>query len=164
VPPAFHPDIEVFGGETVGRLRLNRPDRLNALTSPVMSAVIEAAEWFDTQTRIRAVVISGAGDSFCAGFDVAEFASLRGFEDAVPMFRLGTSFVDTVEAMRPVTVAALHGNVVGGGVPSPRRATCGSPRTTPSSRFPRSISAFRCSGTPFPASFARSARPEPRNW
>jgi enoyl-CoA hydratase/carnithine racemase len=116
VPPAFHPDIEVFGGETVGRLRLNRPDRLNALTSPVMSAVIEAAEWFDTQTRIRAVVISGAGDSFCAGFDAAEFASLRGFEDAVPVFRLGARLVDTVEVMRPVTVAALHGNVVGGGV------------------------------------------------
>ena len=116
MPPAFHREIEVSGGETVGRLRLNRPDRLNALTSAVMSAVIEAAEWFDAQTRIRAVVISGAGDSFCAGFDVAEFASLRGFEDAVPVFRLGTSFVETVEAMRPVTVAALHGNVVGGGV------------------------------------------------
>jgi enoyl-CoA hydratase/carnithine racemase len=47
---------------------------------------------------------------------VAEFASLRGCEDAAPVFRLGARLVDTVEVMRPVTVAALHGNVVGGGV------------------------------------------------
>jgi enoyl-CoA hydratase/carnithine racemase len=107
-------DVTVDGG--VGGLRLNRPDRLNALTLSVISSVIEAAEWFDAQSRVRAVVISGAGDAFCAGVDVAEFGSLDSPEAALPAFRLGAAFVNTVESMRPITVAALHGSVVGGGV------------------------------------------------
>jgi enoyl-CoA hydratase/carnithine racemase len=111
-----HSEIVVTVDGGVGGLRLNRPDRLNALTASVMSAVIEAAEWFDAQPRVRAVVISGAGDAFCAGVDIAEFGSLDSLEASLPAFRLGATFVSTVESMRPITVAALHGNVVGGGV------------------------------------------------
>ena len=111
-----HSEIVVTVDGGVGGLRLNRPDRLNALTASVMSAVIEAAEWFDAQPRVRAVVISGAGDAFCAGVDIAEFGSMDSLEASLPAFRLGATFVSTVESMRPITVAALHGNVVGGGV------------------------------------------------
>ena len=111
-----HSEIVVTVDGGVGGLRLNRPDRLNALTASVMSAVIEAAEWFDAQPRVRAVVISGAGDAFCAGVDIAEFGSLDSLEASLPAFRLGATFVRTVESMRPITVAALHGKVVGGGV------------------------------------------------
>lgn len=117
-PVAFpsHREIDVTVDGDIGGLRLNRPDRLNALTSSVMSSVIEAAEWFDARTQVRVVVISGAGDAFCAGVDIVEFGSLGSLEASLPAFRLGAAFVSTVESMRPITIAALHGSVVGGGV------------------------------------------------
>lgn len=111
-----HREIDVTADGDIGGLRLNRPDRLNALTSSVMSSVIEAAEWFDARSQVRAVVISGAGDAFCAGVDIAEFASLESLEASLAAFRLGAALVRTVESMRPITIAALHGSVVGGGV------------------------------------------------
>ena len=89
-PPDFQ-TIKVTCDGRRGTLTLNRPDRLNALSNQLMAEVAEAASWFDHQSDLRVVIVSGAGRAFSAGFDALERTS-------------------------PVLIAALHGHVVGGGL------------------------------------------------
>ena len=66
--PSFEYLVVSCDGKTA-QMQLNRPERLNALSTAVMEEIIEAADWFDKQPDLRVVVVSGAGRSFCAGFD-----------------------------------------------------------------------------------------------
>lgn len=61
-------DIEVDG--PVLRLTLNRPERHNTLTDASMAALIGALERAATDDELRAVLITGAGENFCGGFDI----------------------------------------------------------------------------------------------
>lgn len=109
--------IEVTAEDAVGRIMLNRPDRLNAITLRMLEELIDAARWFDRQTDIRVVTVSGNGRSFCAGYDIDGFSAFDG--DAVERREqslLGGRMADAIERMRAVTVARLHGWIVGGGV------------------------------------------------
>jgi enoyl-CoA hydratase/carnithine racemase len=107
----------------VGRLTLNRPERLNALGATMMRELIEAARFFDSQPSVRAVIVSGAGRAFSAGADlrdspVANASTRSGNSWAVrrEVGQLGLRMADAVESMRAVTVAQIHGYAVGGGV------------------------------------------------
>ena len=62
--------FERDGGVAI--LTLNRPDRLNAFSTPMTSALAEAFATIETDTSIRAVLITGAGRGFCAGQDLSE--------------------------------------------------------------------------------------------
>lgn len=55
----------------VAQVVLNRPEKLNGITLEMLDALIEAARSLQDRTELRAVVISGAGRSFCAGLDLA---------------------------------------------------------------------------------------------
>ena len=70
--PNFEQLVVSCDGRTA-HMQLNRPERLNALSATLMKEIIEAADWFDQQPDLRVVVISGAGKSFCAGFDIDAF-------------------------------------------------------------------------------------------
>ncbi len=97
----------------IGQLQLNQPDRLNPLSTQCLNELVEAADWFNQQDTIRAVTVSGAGRAFCAGADLATFqgGSLpRSAADA------GRRMAEAIESMTAVTIAAIHGHCVGGGV------------------------------------------------
>ncbi|MGB7861474.1 MAG: enoyl-CoA hydratase/isomerase family protein [Acidimicrobiia bacterium] len=100
-----------------GRIELNRPDRLNAMTPEMLKELIEVARWFDEQTGVLTVVVSGAGRSFCAGYDLDAFDSTPAslIERRIHA-SLGGAMADAIEGMRAITVARLHGWVVGGGL------------------------------------------------
>jgi len=115
--------LVVQGDGPVGRLTLNRPERLNALGATVMRELIDAANWFDARPEVRAVIVSGAGRSFSAGADlrdspVAGASTRSGNSWAVrrEVGQLGLRMADAIESMRAVTVAQIHGYAVGGGV------------------------------------------------
>ena len=115
-PPEFQ-TIRVTCDGRRGTLTLNRPDRLNALSNELMAEVAEAASWFDHQSDLRVVVVSGAGRAFSAGFDLSVFGD-EGPSPAggrVPA-DTGRLMADALERTSPVLVAALHGHVVGGGL------------------------------------------------
>ena len=56
----------------VGRITLNRPDRLNALTAEMMTELARACEALTNDTTVRVIVLRGAGRGFCAGQDLSE--------------------------------------------------------------------------------------------
>jgi enoyl-CoA hydratase/carnithine racemase len=97
----------------VGRITLNRPARLNAMDQSWIDALNVAVERVAAAPEIRAVLIRGAGRAFCAGLDLDMLADVgmpAGFyEGQERAFR-------ALEDLDVVTIAAIHGHCLGGGV------------------------------------------------
>ena len=66
--------IEVSDG--VADVRLNRPEKYNALNPEMFSAISQAGENLSEAKDVRAVVLSGNGNGFCAGLDMSSFARM----------------------------------------------------------------------------------------
>jgi enoyl-CoA hydratase/carnithine racemase len=107
--------LEVISEGAVGRLWLNRPERLNALSTAVLQELAEAARWFDAQEEVRVVVVGGRGRAFSAGADLDGFPAMgdTGVRDAADAGRI---MADALEGMRAVAVARIQGWCVGGGL------------------------------------------------
>jgi enoyl-CoA hydratase/carnithine racemase len=105
--------VEVDGG--IGRLTLNRPDKLNPLSTQTLTEIAEAARWFDGQTGVKVVIVGGAGRAFSAGADLASFGGPQQVSTRDAADR-GREMADALERMRPLAIAAIRGWCVGGGV------------------------------------------------
>ena len=99
----------------IGYLTLNQPDKLNPLSWQRLADIAAAARWFDSQREVRAVVVSGAGRAFSAGADLSTF-STRSEISTREVAEHGRLMAEALEQMRPVTVAAIRGWCVGGGL------------------------------------------------
>ncbi len=109
--------IEVRVDGRIGRLTLNQPDKLNPLGTVPLAEIADAAAWFDT-TDASIVIVTGAGRAFSSGFDLREFA---GGADTTPQDSraqadLGRLMAEAMERMSALTIAAIKGPCVGGGV------------------------------------------------
>src|SRR5256885_8166911 len=62
----------------VADVRLNRPDKRNALDNAMFAGLITAGEQLKAERGVRAVVLSGEGPDFCAGLDFGAFQAMRG--------------------------------------------------------------------------------------
>jgi enoyl-CoA hydratase/carnithine racemase len=107
----------------VAEVRLNRPDKLNALTPAVFRALADAAQGLAAEPDLRAVVLCGAGRAFCAGLDLSAFAaggdSISSGALAARTHGLANLYQSAGWAWRtlPVPViAALTGVAYGGGL------------------------------------------------
>ena len=106
----------------IAHVRLDRPDKLNALTLQTLDELIGTARELRRDRTLRAVIIAGNGDSFCAGLDFASVLQKpTGLLGAfMPNPFLGTNkFQEACWAWRrlPVpVVAAVHGHCFGGGL------------------------------------------------
>ena len=114
--------IEISGG--VADVRLNRPDKLNALDPAMFEAIVAAAERLRREPGLRAIVLSGAGRGFCAGLDRGTFAAMaEGRADSVSDLMTRTHGIANAPqqaawAWREIPVpviAAVHGVALGGG-------------------------------------------------
>lgn len=94
-------------------ITLTRDRSLNSLNTSALRQLREAAEEV-ARLPLRVVILRGEGRAFCAGADFA----LLGGEEVSPLEagELGRQMTEAVESIPAVTVAALHGAVVGGGV------------------------------------------------
>ena len=100
----------------VARIILNRPERRNALSMRLSNELIAALERVRGSTSVKVLVISGAGETFCAGDDITE---MDRWGDANQIMRRVAGYqrmADTLEALDKVTVAAVDGYAVGGGL------------------------------------------------
>ena len=103
----------------VGRMTLNQPAKLNPLGTVALREIAEAAAWFDT-TDATVVIVDSAGRAFSSGFDLREFGGKE--TPGVPQMSgreqadLGRVMAEAMEAMSALTIAAVKGPCVGGGV------------------------------------------------
>jgi len=109
-------DIE----EPVSRLALHRPEALNAMSIAMLDELTAAAELLSSARDVRAVIITGEGRGFSAGADRKDpviVAAFAGDEDATRRAAAaGAAAMKSIEELRPATVAALHGPVIGGAI------------------------------------------------
>jgi len=105
--------IEVDGA--VARLTLDRPGKLNPLSTETLTELAAAARWLDGQAGVKVVVVAGAGRAFSAGADLASFAGPQALSPREAADR-GREMADALEAMRPLSIAAIRGWCVGGGL------------------------------------------------
>jgi len=101
--------------EPVATLLLNRPERLNALSQVLLSEIPVACRWLDETTAIKTVVVRGAGRAFSAGFDLNDFGN-PGESSTRDSADLGRLASEALTDTRPLTIAAIHGHCVGGGL------------------------------------------------
>lgn len=92
-------------------VRLNRPERKNALTRAMYDAMADAFDTADRDPELRAVLLTGTGDCFTAGNDIKDFQARaeHGGDGA------GSRFLPTISTMQTPLIAAVNGAAVGVG-------------------------------------------------
>ena len=102
----------------IGSLVLDRPAKLNAMSRRMLSELVAAARWFDAQADVKVVVVRGEGRAFTGGADITAMGPADDGTDAArrEATDLGRRMAEAVGDMRAMTIAAIHGHCVGGGV------------------------------------------------
>lgn len=107
--------------DEIALVTLNRPDRLNAMTSTMISELEEVVAAVDRDPALRAVVVTGAGRGFSAGLDLQDMGVAPGAETVRPTVQ---SFMwqdhlatlhEKIHRSRKPWIAAVNGPAVGGG-------------------------------------------------
>jgi enoyl-CoA hydratase len=100
----------------IARITVNRPEKLNALSSAVIAELAGAFDRIAGDAAIRAAIVTGAGEkAFVAGADINELAALSAFEMSAHAAR-GQQVFRTLETCRKPSVAAINGFALGGGL------------------------------------------------
>lgn len=100
---------------SIATVRLNRPEKRNALSSAMMSTLGEVFHRIHDDTSIRAVILTGDEKSFCSGTDIAELNQLSE-AGARLVSRRGQDLCDQLESFRCPIIAAVNGIAAGGGL------------------------------------------------
>jgi enoyl-CoA hydratase/carnithine racemase len=94
-------------------VRLNRPAKRNSISDELLAQLHTV--WLHLPDDVRAVVISGAGEHFCAGLDLSE-VSERSVAEGIVHSRAWHACFDAIQYGPVPVIAVLHGAVVGGGL------------------------------------------------
>jgi len=106
----------------VVQLTLSRPEKLNALTAPLVSELRDHLAALADDHACRVVVLTGAGRGFCAGLDLSGFGTLPGTEEFGPVqttWAVQRSIAGLVQQLRRLpqpVIAAVNGPAAGGGL------------------------------------------------
>lgn len=106
--------VQVASDGPVNTVTLNRPESLNAVTGPLLLALLSALRSIRDDDGCRAIVLHGAGRAFCAGADLTvglgpDVASM------MQTMRTGTEVIQLLRDLPQPVVSAVHGHAVGAG-------------------------------------------------
>ena len=110
------------GADGVGRITLDRPDAKNALTIEMRDAIVDAVVERGADDAVRALLVTGTGDAFCAGMDLSASTVAKAADpdyrtrSTAEALRVGVqSFIRELWELDKPTVAAVNGAAVGPG-------------------------------------------------
>jgi len=114
-------------------IRVERPAARNAMTFTMYDEIAALCRHANADPSVKAVVLTGSGDAFVAGTDIAQFVDFKKASQALEYERRMDAWLGAIEDVRAPTVAALRGPVVGGGLAI--AAACDLRIAAPSARF-----------------------------
>jgi enoyl-CoA hydratase len=97
------------------RLILNRPSKLNAISTELRDALADAIEAATADDRVRVIAIAGAGRAFCAGYDLSETAPTTAWDWRDVLARDVEATLAVWSCPKPV-IAQVHGYALAGGL------------------------------------------------
>lgn len=103
----------------IATLTLNRPDVMNAFEDGMREILFERLEEYADDQAVRCIVITGAGQAFCAGGDIASMAKLQEENDlSIVEARINVAgqVIQKIRRMPQPVVAAINGAAAGGGM------------------------------------------------
>lgn len=104
--------IVVETTDAVATVRLNRPEKLNAVTQAMSDSLVRIVHTLNEDPAVRAVVYTGTGRAFSAGSDIATLDQY-----ATPwQFRNRRDYCDALRELRKPVIAAVNGYAFGGGL------------------------------------------------
>ncbi|MGQ0830321.1 MAG: crotonase/enoyl-CoA hydratase family protein [Microthrixaceae bacterium] len=125
--------ISLHVTDGVADVRLNRPDKINALDQAMFEGIVEVGEALKSDHGVRVVILSGEGRGFCAGLDFGSFQAMAGGErtastrprdaglgaiadTAGRITHLGQQAAWVWQELEVPVIAAIHGPALGGGL------------------------------------------------
>ena len=122
--------VSVHIADGIADVRLNRPEKINALDGAMFRGIVDAGEALKGDPSVRVVVLSGEGRGFCAGLDFSSFQAMAGESDArdeAPVAdgvmstegritHLGQQAAWVWQELEVPVIAAVHGPALGGGL------------------------------------------------
>ena len=111
-------EVTVEDVDGIRILTINRPERRNALNSAAYYALAEGVAGIDENPELHAVIITGAGDHFCAGNDLADFVAPKQERESADAEKKSgaAALFDALDTVRGPVFAAIEGYAVGIGV------------------------------------------------
>jgi enoyl-CoA hydratase/carnithine racemase len=115
----------------IADVRLNRPEKINALDPAMFAAIVDAGEGLKGDPAVRVVVLSGEGKGFCAGLDLSSFQAMAGNDEETGssgaptrsimstdgrITHLGQQAAWVWQELEVPVIAAVHGPCLGGGI------------------------------------------------
>src|SRR5260370_12874154 len=114
-PPELLESIE----DGIATLTFNRPERMNALSTPIMDGLLHGLPRLAGDSAVKVVVLTGAGRAFCAGGDVKDMAQggeQRSTAEAAPRLRSRMEVSRILHELPRPTIAMLNGPAAGAGL------------------------------------------------
>jgi 2-(1,2-epoxy-1,2-dihydrophenyl)acetyl-CoA isomerase len=112
------PHVIVERDGPVGRLVLDRPEKLNAFFGTMRDEIADGLEELGADESVRVVIVTGRGRAFCAGADVTYMSQLLeagDYDEANALVEAGRRVIQAVTGMPKPAIAALNGPAAGGG-------------------------------------------------
>jgi len=107
--------ITTSKSEGICTVKINRPDKLNAMNMDVAKEIVSTFENLDKDNDVKVIILTGEGDkAFSAGADI-EYMSKISPDESVEYAKLGQLVTATVENVKQPTIAAVNGFALGGG-------------------------------------------------
>ncbi|RLF53395.1 MAG: enoyl-CoA hydratase [Thermoplasmata archaeon] len=110
--------IEVVREKNVARVYLNRPDVHNAMNEKLMKELISCFRELGSDKNVRMIILTGRGESFCAGADLNWMKSMVNYskEENIEDSRLLLDLYETIYTCSKPVIGRVNGHAFGGGI------------------------------------------------
>ncbi|QTM99566.1 enoyl-CoA hydratase/isomerase family protein [Sediminibacillus dalangtanensis] len=107
--------IETTIMEGIGHIRLNDPERRNCLSLALMEQLTDQLSQWESDDRVKMIVLSGEGKTFCAGGDIHAMKNLQNQADISAYMKAASRLPQLITKLDKIVIAAVHGHAAGAG-------------------------------------------------
>ncbi|WAA12068.1 enoyl-CoA hydratase/isomerase family protein [Fervidibacillus halotolerans] len=107
--------VNVYKKDRIAYVKMNRPEKLNALSIELIEGLIDAFQEADRDEDVNVILLSGEGKSFCAGGDISSFQQLKNTAEITFWMKRATKLEETIRNLDKYVISAVHGYAAGAG-------------------------------------------------